>query len=42
VNIVITLGWNFMGKFIVDKKGNVLPIKNEKTIEADVEALTKA
>eukprot|EP00981_Chlorochromonas_danica_P007536 scaffold1769_cov164-Ochromonas_danica.AAC.9 len=31
--------WNFAGKFIVDKQGNVLPIKNEKDIEKDILAL---
>lgn len=35
------IAWNFAGKFVVDKTGNVLPVKNEKNLIADIEALTK-
>lgn len=27
------IAWNFAGKFIVDKSGNVLPVKSEKDLE---------
>ena len=30
------VAWNFAGKFIVDKAGNVLPVKSEKNLEADI------
>ena len=35
------VAWNFAGKFIVDKEGNVLPVKSEKNLEADIVAMTK-
>jgi glutathione peroxidase len=35
------VAWNFAGKFVVDKQGNVSPVKSEKTLEADILALTK-
>jgi glutathione peroxidase-family protein len=35
------IAWNFAGKFVVDKTGNVLPVKNEKNLIAEIEALTK-
>lgn len=33
--------WNFAGKFIVDKEGNVLPVKNEKNLEKDLQKLVE-
>ena len=30
------IAWNFAGKFLVDKEGNVLPVKSEKDIEATI------
>ena len=33
------VAWNFAGKFIVDKEGNVLTVKSEKNIEQDILAL---
>eukprot|EP00596_Hydrurales_sp_CCMP1899_P007405 CAMPEP_0119041664 /NCGR_PEP_ID=MMETSP1177-20130426/12845_1 /TAXON_ID=2985 /ORGANISM="Ochromonas sp, Strain CCMP1899" /LENGTH=186 /DNA_ID=CAMNT_0007007881 /DNA_START=42 /DNA_END=602 /DNA_ORIENTATION=+ len=35
------VSWNFAGKFLVDKQGNVLPVKSEKDIEATILALTQ-
>jgi glutathione peroxidase len=34
--VVSNVAWNFAGKFIVDKDGNVLPVKSEKTLEEDI------
>ena len=31
--------WNFAGKFIIDKEGNVLPVKNEKKLEQEIAKL---
>ena len=33
------VAWNFAGKFIVDKEGNVLPVKSEKDLEATIAKL---
>ena len=33
------VAWNFAGKFIVDKNGNVLPVKSEKDLEATLAKL---
>eukprot|EP01041_Mallomonas_annulata_P013737 gene13736-29213_t len=33
------IAWNFAGKFLVDKEGNVLPVKSEKSLEADIATL---
>eukprot|EP01035_Chromulina_nebulosa_P025367 gene25367-33112_t len=33
------VAWNFAGKFIVDKEGNVQPVKSEGTIEKDIATL---
>jgi glutathione peroxidase len=33
------IAWNFAGKFIVDTEGNVLPVKSEKSLEADITKL---
>jgi glutathione peroxidase-family protein len=30
------VAWNFAGKFLVDKEGNVLPVKSEKSLESDI------
>jgi glutathione peroxidase-family protein len=30
------VAWNFAGKFLVDKQGNVLPVKSEKDLEAQI------
>jgi glutathione peroxidase-family protein len=39
--IIGDISWNFAGKFVVDKEGNVLPVKSEKDLEANIVALTK-
>jgi glutathione peroxidase-family protein len=31
--VIGDVAWNFAGKFIVDKEGNVLPVKSEKNLE---------
>jgi glutathione peroxidase len=33
------VAWNFAGKFLVDKEGNVLPVKSEKNLEAEIQNL---
>ena len=35
------IAWNFAGKFIVDKKGKILPVKREKNLIPDIERLSK-
>lgn len=35
------IAWNFAGKFIVDKEGNVLPVKSEKDLEATIAKLAE-
>ena len=34
--------WNFAGKFIVDKQGNIFPVKSEKTIESEILKLAQS
>ena len=36
------VAWNFAGKFIVDKSGNVLPVKSEKDLEATITKLASS
>lgn len=34
--VLSNVAWNFAGKFLVDKQGNVLPVKSEKSLEEDI------
>lgn len=35
------VAWNFAGKFIVDKTGNVLPVRSEKNLVEEILELAK-
>lgn len=39
--ILGNVAWNFAGKFLVDKEGNVQPVKSEKELMTNIEALLK-
>ena len=40
--VLNNVAWNFAGKFVIDKEGNPMPVKNEKNLEADIARLAAA
>ena len=39
--VIGDVAWNFAGKFLVDKEGNVMAVKSEKELLASIEKLSK-